>query len=66
MLATSNTLVSDTKFQGQRGINGEVWSAGYFTLKSEWQNYNLMLYARTGDKVGLTIQRTSNCVVTHL
>ena len=51
LLATSNTLVSDTKFQGQRGTNGEVWSAGYFTLKSEWQNYNLMLYARTGDKV---------------
>ena len=58
MLATSNTLVSDTKFQGQRGINGEVWSAGYFTLKSEWQNYNLMLYARTGDKLAFAVAPT--------
>ena len=58
LLATSNTLISDTKFQGQRGINGEVWSAGYFTLKSEWQNYNLMLYARTGDKLAFTVAPT--------
>ena len=56
--AAGNTLISDTKFQGQRGIMGEVWSAGFFTLKSSWQNYNLMLYAKAGDKLAFTVAKT--------
>jgi hypothetical protein len=59
LLAPANTLISDTKFQGQRGILGELWSAGFFTLSSSWQNYNLMLYAKTGDKVAFAVAKTT-------
>lgn len=57
---TNHTLISDTKFQGQRGITGEVWSAGFFTLVSSWQNYNLMPYAKTGDKLAFTVAKTTD------
>ena len=49
------------KFQGCRGTEGlEEWSAGFFTLSSEWQQYNSFFYAEEGQRVAFTVARTAN------
>jgi hypothetical protein len=48
------------RFEGQRGLPGfEGWSAGFYTLSSDWQQYNLMFYAEQGQKVAFLVAQTA-------
>ena len=60
MLPATWAPFTSGKFQGFRGMEGhEPWSAGFFTLASEWAQYNTFFYAKQGQRIAFTCVKTA-------
>lgn len=48
------------KFQGFRGVEGrKEWSAGFFTLTSEWQQYRTFFYTKPKQRLAFACVKTA-------